>query len=79
VAAIHGYPNKPGDSDINETLLKERLFEFICEGKRWYDLIRFGNSFVFKYTTAKQDYQLLWPIDKATLTKNKLLVQTPGY
>lgn len=78
-ATVHGYPNQSGDSNINETLLKERLFEFICEGKRWYDLRRFGKDYVFKYTTAKQDYQLLWPIDKASLTNNKLLKQTPGY
>jgi len=40
--AIHGYPNQPIDADINEALLKERLFEFICEGKRWYDLRHSG-------------------------------------
>ncbi|HEY1010762.1 MAG TPA: SusD family outer membrane lipoprotein NanU, partial [Daejeonella sp.] len=78
-AAVHGYPNQPGDLDINEALLKERFFEFICEGKRWYDLRRFGKSYVFKYTTAKSDYQLLWPIDRATLTNNRALKQTPGY
>jgi starch-binding outer membrane protein, SusD/RagB family len=77
--AIHGYPNQAGDADINEVLLKERFFEFMCEGKRWYDLRRFGKSYVFKYTTAKQDYQLLWPIDKTTLTNNSALVQNPGY
>jgi starch-binding outer membrane protein, SusD/RagB family len=77
--AVHGYPNQPIDANINEALLKERLFEFICEGQRWYDLIRFGNNYVFKYTTAKQDYQLLWPIDKTTLTNNRALVQNPGY
>ncbi len=78
-ASVHGYPKQSVDADINEALLKERLLEFICEGKRWYDLRRFGKSYVFKYTTAKQDYQLLWPIDKTTLTNNKELVQTPGY
>lgn len=77
--AVHGYPNLPGDGDINETLLNERLFEFLAEGKRWYDLRRFGKNYVFKYTTAKQDYQLLWPIDNTTLTNNKALVQTSGY
>ena len=77
--AVHGYPNQAGDNDINEALLRERFFEFICEGKRWYDLRRFGKSYVFKYTTAKQDYQLLWPIDKTSLTNNKAIVQNPGY
>jgi len=77
--AIHGYPNQPIDANINEALLKERLFEFICEGRRWYDLRRFGKEYVFKYTSASQDFQLLWPIDKTTLTNNRSLVQNPGY
>ena len=76
---MHGFPNQPIDSDVDEALLKERLFEFICEGKRWYDLRRFGKNYVFKYTTATEDYQLLWPIDKSTLTNNNALVQNPGY
>ena len=76
--AIQGYPNQPGDDDINEVLLNERLFEFVAEGKRWYDLRRFGKEYVFKYTTTKQEYQLLWPIDKTALTNNRDLVQNPG-
>lgn len=74
-----GYPNQPVDTDINEALLRERFLEFLGEGKRWYDLRRFGKSYVFKYTTVTQDYQLLWPIDKTTLTNNRLLDQTFGY
>ncbi|HRE53033.1 MAG TPA: SusD family outer membrane lipoprotein NanU [Flavitalea sp.] len=77
--STHGYPNQPGDDDINETLLRERLFEFIGEGKRWYDILRFGKEYVFKYTTAKQDHLLLWPIDINTLTRNRALQQNPGY
>lgn len=79
--ATLAYPNAPGDSDVNEAILKERFCEFITEGKRWYDLRRFGNEYVFKYTTAdKTDpRKLLWPIDKTTLTNNRDLTQTPGY
>jgi len=75
----YGFPNQPIDSDINESLLQERFFEFAGEGKRWYDLRRFGKSYVFKYTTVTSEYQLLWPVDKQTLTNNRLLEQTPGY
>ncbi|MGL5773505.1 MAG: RagB/SusD family nutrient uptake outer membrane protein, partial [Bacteroidales bacterium] len=80
-AATLAYPNQPQDKDVNEAILKERLCEFFFEGKRWYDLRRFGNEYVFKYTTAdKADARkLLWPIDKGTLTKNTALTQTPGY
>jgi hypothetical protein len=78
-AALHAFPNKAGDSDVNEALLNERLFEFVAEGKRWFDLRRFGKNYVFKYTTSKQDFQLLWPIDKIALTNNRALAQNPGY
>ena len=78
-AAVHGYPNQAVDSDINEALLQERLFEFIGEGKRWYDLIRYGDSYLFKYTTCVSPFQKLWPLDIAALTNNKSLNQNPGY
>ena len=77
--STYGFPNQAVDANINEAILRERLLEFAGEGKRWYDLRRFGKEYVFKYTTATADYQLLWPIDKATLTNNKSLVQTSGY
>ncbi len=79
VPEIHSFPNKTGDSNTEEALLNERLFEFLGEGKRWYDLRRFGKKYVFKYTTAKEDYQLYWPIDIGSLTRNRSLKQTPGY
>lgn len=80
-AAEVAFPNQPQDADVNEAILQERLCEFFFEGKRWYDLRRFGDEYVFKYTTAdKSDpRKLLWPIDKGTLTKNTALKQTPGY
>jgi starch-binding outer membrane protein, SusD/RagB family len=77
--AVHGYPNQVGDNNLPEMILKERFFEFIGEGKRWYDLLRFGKDYVFKYTTVTEEYKLLWPIDQGTLTNNKALKQTPGY
>lgn len=76
-----GYPHQAIDSDINEALLEERFKEFIMEGKRWYDLRRFGSEYVFKYTLAENGnvQKLLWPIDKTTLTNNTALHQTLGY
>jgi len=80
-AATLGYPNQPIDANPKEALLQERLYEFVFEGKRWYDLVRLdpGGSYVFEHTTAAQSYQLLWPIDVTSLTNNPALVQTPGY
>ncbi len=75
------YPNQAIDKNINDAILEERFFEFILEGKRWYDLRRFGNEYVFKHTLADplNPLRLLWPIDKSTITKNPALTQTPGY
>jgi hypothetical protein len=78
IAGVHGYPNQPGDADFNEAMLKERLFEFLFEGKRWYDLNRFGTKYVLKYSTATEN-KLLWPINTAALIVNPALKQTPGY
>jgi hypothetical protein len=81
IAAIHAYPNQPVDANPKEAILQERFFEFIFEGKRWYDLRRMGDSYVFKYTTipSTDAYKLLWPIDRNTLTNNRSLSQNPGY
>lgn len=79
--AIYGFPNQPGDADAKEALLRERLFEFVFEGKRWYDLRRMGDNYVFEHTTvqAAESYKLLWPIDRSSLTNNRALSQTKGY
>ena len=79
--AKFGFPNQSIDSNVEEAILEERFKEFMIEGKRWYDLRRFGSKYVFKYTLAEEDNvkKLLWPIDKKTLTNNIELHQTPGY
>lgn len=71
-------PFEAGDENVMEAILKERLREFFFEGKRWYDLRRFGKDYVLKYTTA-QESRLLWPINEGALTNNPALKQTPGY
>lgn len=81
VAGTHGFPNQTGDSDAKNAILQERLFEFVFEGKRWLDLRRFGDTYVFANTTvlSSEAYKVLWPIDRNSLTNNRGLVQTPGY
>lgn len=80
-AATLGYPHQAVDANPREAILEERLLEFIFEGKRWYDLRRMGDSYVYGHTALlpANAYALLWPIDRNTLTNNQLLVQTPGY
>jgi starch-binding outer membrane protein, SusD/RagB family len=79
--AVHAYPNQPIDANPQQAILQERFFEFIFEGKRWYDLRRMGDSFVYEHTTLtpEESYKLLWPIDRGSLTDNRALKQNPGY
>lgn len=79
--ATLGYPNQTVDSNPTEAILKERFLEFVGEGKRWYDLRRMGDTYVYEYTpvTAATAYKLLWPLDRGTLTNNRALNQNPGY
>lgn len=80
-AATMGFGTQAVDADWKESILQERLLEFIFEGKRWYDLRRMGDNYVYEHTAlpASQSYALFWPIDRNTLTNNPLLVQTQGY
>jgi hypothetical protein len=79
--AVQGYPHQPVDQNPKEAILQERFFEFGFEGKRWYDLRRMGDSYVYEYTSvpSSESYKLLWPVDRNTLTNNPALKQTPGY
>lgn len=61
-----------------EAILKERMREFLFEGKRWYDIRLMGNEYATKYSNANSE-RLLWPIDENTLGENSALNQTPGY
>ncbi|MDG2194903.1 MAG: RagB/SusD family nutrient uptake outer membrane protein [Polaribacter sp.] len=81
VSATHGYTNS-GKTDNANAILNERYKEFIAEGKRWYDLRRAGNSFVYdnvQYIDASKSHLLLLPIRTSDIGANDLLVQTPGY
>lgn len=66
-------------------ILRERDKEFVREGKRWFDVRRMqdasGNPLAFTESGLSQNeaYKLLWPIDTNTMTKDKLVKQTPGY
>ena len=77
-ASTVGFPNQEVDKRPADAVLQERLFEFMLEGKRWYDLRRFGDSYVLDYTPA-EPARLLWAINQGALTNNPLLKQTVGY
>lgn len=68
-------------AQMRDSVLSERLFELIAEGKRRTDLIRMG-----KYTQPWgykpgpiPAYKILMPIPQTQLETNPLLKQNPGY
>jgi len=72
-----------GSKEANDAaILKERLFELIYEGKRWWDLVRFGKAFdlvpALKDRKGKNDL-LLFPIAETVLSQEPLVKQNPGY
>ena len=77
-----GDPNPVTAANLDEwRMLDEWLMEFLGEGRRRQDLIRFG-----LYTSAEwwdhapsQDYKKRFPIPSSALNGNKLLEQNPGY
>ena len=77
----HAFIN--GAKDVNDNaILKERLFEFALEGKRWYDLIRFDKVFGLVPALSGKVNQrefLLWPLSLDILSRETLVEQTPGY
>lgn len=76
--AGHAFVN--GSREQNDVeILDERLRELMFEGKRWWDLIRFGKALEYLPTLNGQADKLLFPIPIETLTLNNKLVQNPGY
>lgn len=79
--AVHGYT--AGSQEENAwAILDERLKEFIGEGKRWWDLRRAGDEFVFQAIDAldqSEAYKLELPITQDMIANNPLLDQTEGY
>lgn len=69
------------------TILNERMFELLGEGKRRQDLIRFGQytgrtdaaSGLAGGKQAAADYYVLMPIPQTQIDANPLLDQNPGY
>ncbi|WP_313259507.1 RagB/SusD family nutrient uptake outer membrane protein [Sphingobacterium sp.] len=75
----HIFVNK--GKDINDIeILKERLFELMFEGKRWWDLIRFNKGLeLVPAMKGKTSDHLLWPISQETLSLEPGVEQNPGY
>ncbi len=72
-----------GTKEANdEIILKERLFELVYEGKRWWDLVRFDKAFDLvpnlKSKKGQNDF-LLFPIANTVLSLEPKVKQNPGF
>jgi starch-binding outer membrane protein, SusD/RagB family len=81
IPATHDYVNGTQADNAN-AILDERYKEFVGEGKRWWDLRRAGDSFVFdniSFLNPGDEFKLLLPITTDMIGRNPALEQTPGY
>jgi len=79
--AAHEFVNGT-QAQNDEVILRERLFELLQEGKRWWDLVRFGKAFELVPALkdkAGQDYLLLWPLGESILSLESKMTENPGY
>lgn len=66
----------------DEAILNERLLELAFEGKRWWDLLRFGKAIEMIPTLQSKDdpeHLLLFPISNTVLSLEPLIEQNSGY
>lgn len=77
--AAHTFVN--GTKAANdEAILQERLFELTQEGKRWWDLVRFGKALEkVPLLKGKTENDLLFPLGETILSLEPLVKQNPGY
>jgi hypothetical protein len=72
-----------GTKEENDSaILKERLFEFALEGKRWWDLVRFGKAFELVPSLAGKESNpglLYWPAGLSLTTREPLVTETEGW
>lgn len=77
----HAYVTS-SQAENTDAILEERYKEFVAEGKRWWDLRRAGDNYVFEHVeflSSSESHKLLLPITLDMIGRNPLLQQTPGY
>lgn len=70
-------------SEMLTALEHENRVEFMCEGHRWYDLVRTNRADAvlsqLDYKTGWAAHKVLLPVPAKELINNTSLVQNPGY
>jgi hypothetical protein len=84
VASPVDYPSGLSKDAFRDIVLKERGYEFILEGRRWWDLKRTGRVKEAMLAAGRGfiDARLLWPIPSEEINNNPALTQAdqnPGY
>src|SRR5690606_15890217 len=78
--SFQDYEFSSGTKDENdEAILEERFRELALEGKRWWDLIRFGKALEYVSSLDGNNAKLLWPISSDVLSLENKISQNPGY
>lgn len=65
--------------EVEAIILKERSYEFVGEGKLWFDMRRMLSGKQALALVENNEDKLLWPIDAAVLSKDPLVKQNKGY
>jgi starch-binding outer membrane protein, SusD/RagB family len=81
-AGLDDYSGPMDQESLDSAILQERMFELAHEGKRWWDLVRFGKAFDLVPSLqdrTRDDCMLLWPISTTTITLNSQIEQNPCY
>jgi hypothetical protein len=78
------YQDGMNENTFRDTVLQERAYEFLLEGKRWWDLKRTGTVKEALTAVGKSfnDTRLLWPIAENEINNNPEIGQAnqnPGY
>lgn len=65
--------------EVEEIILKERSYEFVGEGKYWFDMRRMLSGEKALALVGGNANKLLWPIDATVLSNDPLVEQNIGY
>jgi len=78
-AGLNSFNNISNQAALLDSIFSENTLEFALEGKRFFDVVRWGKAHELLAPLGYDDYESLWPIPAAIISENPLLTQNPGY